>query len=119
MEKQQSKSREEIYLEEKEKLEEVEKRRAFLKDKSIGGENAPRPSDAYIDRKLGPELTQEQIIDKAGERADKLYSQQQKLEMQQAERLASIERHNRSIEERGKDAAQEQSASKENHGPER
>lgn len=58
-----------VYQEEKARLEKVEQERAFLKNKDIGG-HAPRPSDAFIDKSLGKQLSPREIAVAASQKAE-------------------------------------------------
>jgi hypothetical protein len=50
-----------------------------LKDKSIGG-RAPRPSDDFIDRNLGPKLEKTEIDEKAKQKAERQVAEEKKAE---------------------------------------
>lgn len=69
----------ELYKTERDRLKQIEKERAFLKDKSIGG-NAPRPTDDFIDRSLGPHLNSREIAEQAGQKAERQVAQEQAAE---------------------------------------
>ncbi|MGB7318406.1 MAG: hypothetical protein WBC85_10615, partial [Planktotalea sp.] len=60
-----------IFREEMAKQKEAQTERTFLKDKSIGGANVPRPTDAYIDKSLGNSMDRMEQAQEAGKRADK------------------------------------------------
>ena len=62
--------RTQIFKREQEKMQAIEKERTFLKDRSIAGPHAPRPTDDFIDRSLGKLRTEKQIETEANRRAD-------------------------------------------------
>ena len=74
------KREDELFTQEREKLKAIEQERAFLKDRSIGGVNAPRPTDDFIDRSLGQPLNDQEIIRQAGEKAERQVAQEQAAE---------------------------------------
>jgi len=59
-----------IFAEEKEKLQQQQAERNFLKDRSIGGQNAPRPTDDFIERSLGKDQNRQQMAVGAGKKTD-------------------------------------------------
>lgn len=66
-----------IFLEEKEKLDAVERERAKLKAPANKDMPAMRPPNELIDRCLGPELNDDQIITKAQNKAWSKFKQQE------------------------------------------
>ena len=71
----------ELYKAERDRLIKIEEERRFLKDISIGG-NAPRPTDDFIDRSLGPQLNTREIAEQAGQKAERQVAQEQAAERQ-------------------------------------
>ena len=61
----------EIFREELKKAEDQQAQRDFLKDKSIGGDRALRPSDEFIDANLGKDQNRQEIAAEAAEKTDK------------------------------------------------
>lgn len=59
-----------IFAEEKEKLLKQQAERDFLKDKSIGGPNALRPTDEFIEQNLGKDQNRQQMAVEAGKKTD-------------------------------------------------
>lgn len=70
----------EIYKAERERLQKIEQERAFLKDKSIGGQNVPRPTEDFIDRSLGQPLSNREIAEQAGQKAETQIAQERAAE---------------------------------------
>lgn len=66
-----------IFREELDKLKKIEEERALLKDKSIGGPHALRPTDEFIDQSLGKPLNSMEQAQKAGERTEMRIAQEQ------------------------------------------
>jgi hypothetical protein len=83
-----------------ERLREKEAEKKMLYDKSIGGPQALRPSDAFIERNVGRLKTEEQLRQEARQKALK----ELKTERVDRERRAAAEKslraHTRRIEER-------------------
>ena len=94
------KREDEIYRQERAKLDAIEKERAFLKDKSIAGPRALRPSDKFIDQSLGKPLGPMERGQEAGRRAEKQIAQEKAAEARkQAERKqAQKQREEKSAE---------------------
>lgn len=59
-----------IFAEELKKSEERQAERDFLKDKTIAGENALRPSDEFIEENLGKDLNRQELVAEAVENTD-------------------------------------------------
>ena len=102
----------EIFREEQEKLREIEKERAFLKDKSIGQSNAPRPSDEDIDRNLGKPLNSLEIAQAAGEKAEQRLAQEraeaERIEARRREQELQREKPTRKLSEQFREARERQ-----------
>ncbi|MFK8034173.1 MAG: hypothetical protein AB8B94_08515 [Hyphomicrobiales bacterium] len=60
-----------IFQEELKKVEDQQKERDFIKDRSIGGKDAPRPTDDFIDRSLGKDQDRVEVVAEAAEKTDK------------------------------------------------
>lgn len=107
----------ELYKAERDRLNKIEEERQFLKDKSIGG-NAPRPTDDFIDRSLGPQLSNRDIAEKAGKRAERQVAQEQKAEQQREhDALAAMQQQDkprRKLSEQG--PQKEQAVKREGQG---
>lgn len=102
----------ELYKKERDKLKQIEKERAFLKDKSIGG-NAPRPTDDFIDRSLGPQLNSREIAEQAGQKAERQVAQEQAAERRHEQKaLKGVEQNQdgprRKLSEQGQKKEQAQ-----------
>lgn len=61
----------EIFKEERDKAQARQDERDFLKDKSIGGKDAPRPTEDFIERSLGKDQSSMELTREASERTDK------------------------------------------------
>lgn len=108
----------ELYKTERDRLKQIEKERAFLKDKSIGG-NAPRPTDDFIDRSLGPQLNSREIAEQAGQKAERQVAQEQAAERRHEQKaLKGVEQQQdgprRKLSEQGQ--KKEQAAKREGQG---
>jgi len=66
----------EIFSEEVKKQDDLQTERDFLKDKSIGGPNALRPSDEFIEQNLGKDMKPSERTAAAVERTDKRMDQE-------------------------------------------
>jgi len=99
----QQKTLQDFFLEEKEKLDAVERQRAHLKAPANDDIPTMRPDHDIIDRSLGPELNDDQIRNKAQNKAWSKYKQQQaKIEYRK-----EVEAKNKEREERMKKAFEE------------
>lgn len=76
----------EIFEQELKKSEERQAERDFLKDKSIAGENALRPSDEFIEENLGKDLNRQEIVAEAVENTDARMAQERADEEHRQER---------------------------------
>lgn len=61
----------EIFRGERDKAQSRQDERDFLKDKSIGGQDAPRPTDDFIERSLGKDQSPSDMTREATDRTDK------------------------------------------------
>ena len=60
-----------IFKEERQKAADRQAERDFLKDRSIGGKDAPRPTDDFIDRSLGKDQNSMEQAAEAAEKTDR------------------------------------------------
>ena len=87
---------------ERDRLKNIEEERRFLKDKSIGG-NAPRPSDDFIDRNLGPKLEKTEIDEKAKQKAKRQAAQEQKAERARNHQVSTIRQRDAAEKDKARD----------------
>ena len=93
----------EIFREEMAKQKEAQDERDFLKDKSIGGPNAPRPTDAYIDQSLGNSMSRMEQAQEAGKQADKRMNREETQADQQEKLDRSLRAHEKNrIQKKGR-----------------
>ena len=89
----------ELFKQNLRKLEEDQAELNRLRDKSIGGTNAPvlRPSDDMIPK----DMTRQEMIDKADERAERQYAQEQQDRINAARHKQGMIDHQKKTVERG------------------
>jgi len=75
--------RDEIYREELQKQWDAQAERDFLKDKSVAGDRALRPSDEFIDRNLGKSKTGKEQEQAAAKFAEVRMNREQAIERRQ------------------------------------
>ncbi len=82
-----------VFREEMTKQKDAQAERDFLKDKSIGRANTPRPTDAYIDQSLGKSTNHMEQAQVAGQRTDKRMNQEEALADRQEALKRSVRAH--------------------------
>lgn len=87
-----------IFREEMAKQRENQAERDRLKDRSIGAETTPRPTDDYIDKSLGKSMTRQEQAMAAAKRTDLRLAQEEAAE----KRREAVERSTRAHEQRRK-----------------
>lgn len=90
------------------RLEEQESHKRMLYDRSIGGENAPRPSREFIEKNAGPLKSKEALTLEARANIDARREQEQReLEQRQAVEQSMRERHREAQEHQARQQEQE------------
>lgn len=102
----QEKRLQELLKEEREKLQAVEQERAFLKDRSVAGSYAPRPTDNSIDQSLGKQNSSANIERIAREKAEQRVEQERQNQLREDKRQQSIRDHNAGIAKQNQEQAQ-------------
>lgn len=98
MDEAEKKRRDELFREELTRLETEEAAKKELFDKSIGGDNALRPSDQFISDMQGAQKTRQELAQEAGKAADKRYEQERAGEENALKFDRSVRAHNQSLE---------------------